>query len=145
MLNKPSKHDEPEYWLNRSFFLPTISPVKRFADKVLRSVYSNLIYLNLLLSCIPAHTHTHTHSHSYRSGRVLANGPGDWGSIPGRVIPKTGKTVLIASLLNTQHYKIRIKGKWGGPGKVVTHSLTPRCGSFWKGSLQFTLDKGLPT
>ena len=45
--------------------------------------------------------------------RVFANGPGDWGSIPRRVIPKTQKTVLDAALLNTQHYKLRIKGKEG--------------------------------
>ena len=43
--------------------------------------------------------------------RVFANGPGDLGSIPGRVIPKTQKMVLDATLLNTQHYKILIKGK----------------------------------
>ena len=43
--------------------------------------------------------------------RVFANGPGDLGSIPGRVIPKTQKMQLDASLLNTQHYKVRIKGK----------------------------------
>ena len=43
--------------------------------------------------------------------RVFANGPGDLGSIPSRVIPKTQKMVLDASLLNTQHYKVRIKGK----------------------------------
>ena len=43
--------------------------------------------------------------------RVFANGPGDLGSIPGRVIPKTQKMVLDASLLNTQHYEVRIKGK----------------------------------
>ena len=43
--------------------------------------------------------------------RVFANGPGDLGSIPGRVIPKTQKMVLDASLLNTQHYKMQIKGK----------------------------------
>ena len=42
---------------------------------------------------------------------VFANGPGDLGSIPGRVIPKNQKMVLDASLLNTQHYKVRIKGK----------------------------------
>ena len=41
---------------------------------------------------------------------MFANGPGDRGSIPGRVIPKTQKMVLDAALLNTQHYKIRIKG-----------------------------------
>ena len=42
---------------------------------------------------------------------MFAKGPGDLGSIPGRVIPKTQKMVLDASLLNTQHYKVRIKGK----------------------------------
>ena len=44
-------------------------------------------------------------------GRVFANGPGDLGSIPGCVIPKTLKMVLDISLLNTQHYKVRIKSK----------------------------------
>ena len=34
-------------------------------------------------------------------GRVFANGPGDLGSIPGRVIPNTLKMVLDTSLLNT--------------------------------------------
>ena len=43
--------------------------------------------------------------------RVFANGPGDLGSIPGRVIPKTLKMELDTSLLNTQHYKVRFKGK----------------------------------
>ena len=42
---------------------------------------------------------------------LFANGPGDQGSIPGRVIPKTQKMVLDAALLSTQHYKVRIKGK----------------------------------
>ena len=44
-------------------------------------------------------------------GRVFANDPGDLGSIPGRVIPKTLKMVLDSSLLNTQQYKVRIRGK----------------------------------
>ena len=43
--------------------------------------------------------------------RVFVSGSGDLGSVPGRVIPKTLKIVLDASLLNTQHYKVRIKGK----------------------------------
>ena len=42
--------------------------------------------------------------------KVFANGPGDQGSIPGRVIPKNKEMVLDATLLNTQHYKVRIKG-----------------------------------
>ena len=43
--------------------------------------------------------------------RVFAKGPGGWELIPSRVIPKTQKMVLAATLLNTQHYKVRIKGK----------------------------------
>ena len=43
--------------------------------------------------------------------KVFTNGPGDLSSIPGRVIPKTQKMVLDISLLNIQHYKVRIKGK----------------------------------
>ena len=39
--------------------------------------------------------------------RVFANGPGDLGSIPGRVIPKTFKMVLDTSL----QYKVGIEGK----------------------------------
>ena len=43
--------------------------------------------------------------------RVFTNGPGDLGLIPGQVILKALKMVLDATLLNTQHYKVRIKGK----------------------------------
>ena len=43
--------------------------------------------------------------------RVFANGPGDRGSIPGRFIPKSQKMIVDATLLNTQHYEVRIKGK----------------------------------
>ena len=52
--------------------------------------------------------------------RVFANGPGDLGSIAGRVIPNTFKMVLDTSLLDTQHYKVRIKGS--NPGKGVAPS-----------------------
>ena len=42
---------------------------------------------------------------------VFAIGPGDMGSIPRRVIPKTLEMVLDSPLLNTRQYKVRIKGK----------------------------------
>ena len=42
---------------------------------------------------------------------VFINSPEDRGSIPGQAIPKTQKMVFDASLLNTQHYKVLIKGK----------------------------------
>ena len=74
--------------------------------------------------------------------RVFANGPGDLGSIPGRVIPKTQKMVLDASLLNTQHYKVRIKGKVEQSREGVAPSPTHWCSSYRKGILRVTLDYG---
>ena len=44
-------------------------------------------------------------------GGVFAIGPGDRDSIPGRYKLKTQNMVLDTALLNTQHYKVRIKGK----------------------------------
>ena len=44
-------------------------------------------------------------------GRVFANGSEDQRSISGLVIQKTQKMVLDSVLLNTQHYKVRIKSK----------------------------------
>ena len=43
--------------------------------------------------------------------RVFDNGLGERGSIPGRVILKTQKMILDATLLITQHYKVWIKDK----------------------------------
>ena len=43
--------------------------------------------------------------------RVFTNCLGDQGSIPGRIIPKTQKMVLDATLLSIRHYKVRIKDK----------------------------------
>ena len=72
--------------------------------------------------------------------RVFANGLGDLGSFPGRVIPKTQKMVLDASLPSTQHYKVRIKGKVEQSRKGVAPSPTNWCSSYRKGSLRVTLD-----
>ncbi len=74
--------------------------------------------------------------------RVFTYGPGDLGSIPGRVIPKTQKMVLDASLLNTQHYKVQIKGKVKQSREGVAPSPTTWCSSYRKGSLRVTLDYG---
>ena len=73
---------------------------------------------------------------------ALFSGPGDLGPIPGRVIPKTQKMVLDASLLNTQHYKVRIKGEVEQSREGVAPSPTHWCSSYRKGSLRFTLDYG---
>ena len=57
-------------------------------------------------------------------GRVFTNGPGYQGSIPGRVIQKTfKKLVLDTSLLKSQHYISRVK--WSNSGKRVALSPTP--------------------
>ena len=50
--------------------------------------------------------------------------------------------VLDASLLNTQHYKVRIKGKVEQSREGVAPSPTLWCGSYRKGSLRVTLDYG---
>ena len=44
-------------------------------------------------------------------GRMFINGLGDLGLIPGRDIQKTLKMALDTPLLNTQQYKVCIKGK----------------------------------
>ena len=86
-------------------------------------------------------------------GIVFANGPGDLGSIPGRVIPKTLKMVLDTSLLNTQQYKVHIKGKVEQSKErssalfYIHHSywkiiFTFQLRSYWKGSLLVALDYG---
>ena len=71
---------------------------------------------------------------------VFANGPGDRDSIPGRVIPKTQKMVFDAAWINTQHYKIRIKGKVEQCRDGVAPYPILWCSSYWKGSLRVALD-----
>ena len=55
-------------------------------------------------------------------------------------MPKTLKMVLDTSLLNTHRYVSRIK--WSNPEKGIASSPTPRCSSYWKGSLLVALDFG---
>ena len=60
-------------------------------------------------------------------------------SVLGWVIPKTKKTVLDTSLLNTQHYKVRIKGKVGQSWKRSSAPLhfcvvAIEKGAFWSPS-----------
>ena len=72
--------------------------------------------------------------------RVFTNGPEDRGSIPGQVIPKTQKMVLYFTLLNTQYYKVKIKGKVEQSRNGVVSSPIPQCSSYWNGSLWVTFD-----
>ena len=59
-------------------------------------------------------------------GRVFTNSPGDLGSIPGRVIPKTRKMVLDTSLLNTHHYMLSMKGKVEQSRKMLYQRIVAR-------------------
>ena len=80
--------------------------------------------------------------YSFLNQIICARGPGDLGSIPGRVIPKTLKMVLDTTLLNTQHYKVRFEGKVEQSWEWSSAPPTPLCGSYRKGSLRVTLDYG---
>ena len=62
--------------------------------------------------------------------RVFANGPGDRGSIPDRVKPKTQKMILDTALLSTQNYKVMIKGKVSNVGNGEAPSPTLQCSSY---------------
>ena len=73
-------------------------------------------------------------------GRVFANGPGDLGLIPGRVIPKTLKWYLIPPCLTLSNIRYVSRVKWSYPRKGVPPSPTPQCSSYREGSLRVTLD-----
>ena len=73
---------------------------------------------------------------------MLANGQGNLGSIPGRVIPKTQKMVFDTFLLNIQRYRIGIKSKMDQSKERISASPSPQFSSCWKGSLCVTLNFG---
>ena len=68
--------------------------------------------------------------------------PGRPGFNPRSSHTKDSKMVLDASLLNTQHYKVRIKGKVEQSREGVAPSPTHWCSSYRKGRLRVTLDYG---
>ena len=72
--------------------------------------------------------------------RVSAKDPGDWGSIPGRVIPKTQKMVLDPALLNIKHYKVSIKGKVEQSKEGNSTLPYTSCSSYCKRILRVTFD-----
>ena len=67
-------------------------------------------------------------------GRVFANGPRDWGSFPGRVIPKTQKWYLIPPCLKLSIIWYVSRVKWSNPGNGVAPSPTMWCSSYRKGN-----------
>ena len=59
-------------------------------------------------------------------------GPGELGSVPGRVVPKTLKWYLISLCLILSNIRYVSRVKWTNPGKGVAPSPTPQCSSYWK-------------
>ena len=88
---------------------------------------ANKIFNQILLSCtVQTHTHIHIHTYTHTHTHTLAHiywlnkqSVCQWFGRPRfnprlghtRVIPKTQKMAPDAALLNTKHYKVRIKGK----------------------------------
>ena len=107
-----------------------IAPLNRFLVFDL----SNFLHISIILSDSPQSIISIDIYISVNKSRVFSNGPGDQGSIPGRVIPKCQKMVLDAALLNNLHYKV----KYSNPGNEVASSPTPRCSRYRKGSPRVT-------
>ena len=68
----------------------------------------------------------------------FANGPGDRGSVLGRVIPKTQKWYLIPPCLRLGIIRYWSRVKWNNPGNGLAPFPTPKCSRYWKGSLRVT-------
>ena len=58
----------------------------------------------------------------------------------GRVFVNKWYLIHLCLILSIIRYVLNIK--WSNTGKEVASSLTPRCSTYWKGSLQVTLDYG---
>ena len=98
--------NDPEYLARETVlvFIPLMSFLQQslFSEVCLFFWRTLLLFFSFISVCLMVFTLV---------GRVFANGLGERGSIPGRVIPKTQKMVYDTSMLNTQHYKVHIKSK----------------------------------
>ena len=95
-------------------------------DEALKYLIMNLIFMQYLYRSIS------------QTGWVFANGPGDRGSIPGRVIPKTQKWYLMPPCIIRYGSKIT----WVIKRKGVASSPTPHCSSYRKENHRVTLVYG---
>ena len=100
-------------WFNYYFLLLTtlvLTYSKDYFFTIILSEYLFLLYFLLGLDRLLYHA-IQLIFPAGENWVVFANGSINWGSTPGRVIPKTQKMNLDTSLLNTSHYKVRIKSK----------------------------------
>ena len=70
-----------------------------------------------------------------KASRVFGNRPRDGGFNPRFSHTKDSKNGTWYTFLNTQHFKVRMKGKWSNPKNGVPPFLTSRCCSYWKTEL----------
>ena len=98
------------HWLARMLGEPCQTSSREHVVENLRNVkgfyHTEIITRNNVIICICIGNQA-----IGQMSRVFDNGPGDRGLIPGQVIPETQRLVLDTALLNTQHFKVRIKGK----------------------------------
>ena len=77
-----------------------------------------------------------TVTRSYINTVLLVHWPSGW------VIPKTQKWYRMPPCLTLSIIRYGSRVKWSNPGKGIAPFPTPWCSSYWKGSLQGTLDYG---
>ena len=70
---------------------------------------------------------------------VFGSGPGDWGSIQGRVISDSKKWYLMPPCLTLSIIRYGSRVNLSNPRKGVALSPIPWCSSYWKGSLWVAL------
>ena len=100
--------------VNTFYVTRNLREEKKEIKKIVWKINKITFILNIALINSPPLQKIKTSKFLYNNspvGRVFSNDPGDLGSIPGCVIPKTLKMVLDTSLFNTQQYKVRIEGK----------------------------------
>ena len=104
---------DPHIWTNKSRMTSSYVRIRGVALKICRRRWTigKCGERGSGISVLAAWHDNHYYYYYYYYSRVFANGPGDRGSIPGRIIRKTLNMVLDLASLNTQNYKVSIKGK----------------------------------
>ena len=73
---------------------------------------------------------------------LFANGSGDWVQSQVESYQRLKNWYLIPPCLTFSIIRYVSRVKWSNPGNGVVPSPTPRCSSYWKGSLRVALDYG---
>ncbi len=102
--------------------------------------YSRQLYFTLLYIYIYKQNLAQNISLSFSSWYIVSFGPGDLGSISGRVIPKTQKWYLMPPCLTLSIIRYVSRVKSSNPGEGVAPSPIPRCSSYRKERLRVTLN-----